>query len=103
MEREYISCSKMPDKFQLELEEALKKRKSVTDDEFGDIGTKDGDDFVNSFIKPKVAYSQMSQNLLKLSQELPQFLTTCFSHQEAEVSQLKRQKVRWIWMTIFSV
>lgn len=44
----------MPDKFQLELEEALKKRKSVTEDDVGDIDTKDGDDFVNSFIKPKV-------------------------------------------------
>ena len=44
----------MPDKFQLELEEALKKRKSVTEDDVGDIDVKDGDDFVNSFIKPKV-------------------------------------------------
>ena len=75
MEREYISCSKMPDKFQLELEEALKKRKSVTDDDVGDIGTKDGDDFVNSFIKPKVFrnFSTYSRTCLKLV--LPQFLT----------------------------
>ena len=75
MEREYISCSKMPDKFQLELEEALKKRKSVTDDDVGDIGTKDSDDFVNSFIKPKVFrnFSTYSRTCLKLV--LPQFLT----------------------------
>ena len=65
----------MPDKFQLELEEALKKRKSVTDDDVGDIGTKDGDDFVNSFIKPKVFrnFSTYSRTCLKLV--LPQFLT----------------------------
>ena len=44
----------MPDKFQLELEEALKKRKSITDDDVDDISKKDGDDFVNSFLKPKV-------------------------------------------------
>ena len=53
----------MPDKFQLELEEALKKRKSVTDDDVGDIGTKDGDDFVNSFIKPKVFRNFSTYNL----------------------------------------
>ena len=83
----------MPDKFQLELEEALKKRKSVTEDDVGDIDTKDGDDFVNSFIKPKV----MGKNFT-----LEYYLTNS-SHQGAEVSLLKRQKVRWIWMMIFLV
>ena len=81
----------MPDKFQLELEEALKKRKSVTEDDVGDIDTKDGDDFVNSFIKPKV--------MVKISI----FYLTNSSHQAAEVSLLKQQKVRWIWMMIFLV
>ena len=86
----------MPDKFQLELEEALKKRKSVTEDDVGDIDTKDGDDFVNSFIKPKVTIQNstifMQSNLLNN-----------FSHQGEEVSLLKQQKVRWTWMTIFLV
>ena len=70
----------MPDKFQLELEEALKKRKSVTDDDVGDIGTKDGDDFVNSFIKPKVCYSKNFSKCCKtcLKLVLPQFLTAYF-------------------------
>ena len=48
----------MPDKFQLELEEALKKRKSVTDDDYTDVTGKTEDDFVNSFIKPKETYLQ---------------------------------------------
>ena len=49
----------MPDKFQLELEEALKKRKSVTDDDgYNDVTGKTEDDFVNSFIKPKETYLQ---------------------------------------------
>ena len=82
----------MPDKFQLELEQALKKRKSVTEDGVGDIDAKDGDDFVNSFIKPKVTI-QNTIILYKIN----------FSHQGAEVSPLKQQKARWTWMTIFLV